>query len=207
MTLPVIGRGEGGPRREARERQRHLSAAAAHGERGAVIAGCSARSIVQARQVDVVAAVEACDGRAVVELRSRPVQGARVQLQRGRARKGQRVVDPRSRGEAELQYPTLQADAAGEGHEDLTVDVTSPAGRALLVSGWAKPEPTGVWSIGPQAVLRLRSPGPPTGANLVLTMEALWFEPAGSASAAAFVSVAGRSLKQLRACGRRLPAA
>ncbi|NQE64242.1 hypothetical protein [Caulobacter sp. RHG1] len=63
-----------------------------------------------------------------------------------------------------------------------------------LVRGWSAPEPTGVWSDGLSASMRLAAPGVRPGAPLVVELHALAFaEPPASQQPIA-VSVAGRKL-------------
>ncbi|WP_184719211.1 hypothetical protein [Caulobacter sp.] len=63
-----------------------------------------------------------------------------------------------------------------------------------LVQGWSVPEPTGVWSDGGAAAMRLSAPGVRPGAPLVIELHALAFaEPPASQQPIA-VSMAGRKL-------------
>ena len=92
----------------------------------------------------------------------------------------------------ELLRPTRQ---------DLALDMTTPAGTAALLSGWAAPEPTGVWSVAPRAVLRVPHPDLPPGSFLSVTLDALSYQPPGRGPQRALVSVQGQALGQLSVRG------
>ena len=64
---------------------------------------------------------------------------------------------------------------------DAVLDIAGPALRAGLVSGWSKPEPTGVWSDGSRAVLRLPHPDLPHSGVLTVSLDALTYQPPGRA--------------------------
>ena len=82
-------------------------------------------------------------------------------------------------------------------HPDLSLDVGTPAGASALLSGWARPEPTGVWSVAPRAVLRMSHPDLPPGAFLSVTLDALGYQPTGRKPQRALVSVGGQAVGAL----------
>ncbi len=86
-------------------------------------------------------------------------------------------------------------------HTDATLAVGSPPFASALVRGWSKPEPTGVWSDGAGAVLRLPHADVPPGASLSVSLDALGYQPPRRPPQRAFVSVRGRRLAEWRLDG------
>ena len=87
------------------------------------------------------------------------------------------------------------------GHLDDTLALTDPRFRAALASGWSGVEPTGVWSDGPRAVLRLPHPALAHGEYLIVTLDGLGFQPPGRGPQRAYVSTAGVRLAEWRLDG------
>ena len=81
---------------------------------------------------------------------------------------------------------------------DMSLAVGAPGFQAALLSGWSKPEPNGVWSDGPRAVLRLPRPDVPAGGSVTVAVEAMGYAPPGRAAQRAFVSISGRRLAEWR---------
>ncbi len=78
------------------------------------------------------------------------------------------------------------------------VALTTRVGRVALLTGWSKPERTGVWSDGPRAVLRLPAVAAAPGTPVLMSLEALGYIPPGRAPQRAQVSVRGRRLIEWR---------
>ena len=85
--------------------------------------------------------------------------------------------------------------------QDRPLAVGAPAFTAALAQGWSKPEPSGVWSDGPRAVLRLDHPSLQPGAFLSVSLEALGYQPPRHTPERAFVSVGGKRLAEWRLDG------
>ncbi len=77
---------------------------------------------------------------------------------------------------------------------DLALALGTPAFDAALASGWSRPEPSGVWSDGRRAVLRLPRPDRLAGGWLTVSLEGLGYQPGDRAPQRAYASVAGRRL-------------
>ena len=97
--------------------------------------------------------------------------------------------------------PVVGRQLVQAAHPDAVLSLGTPAFDAALLSGWSKPEPNGVWSQAPRAVLRLPRPDVPTGGGLVVSVEAIGYQPSGRVPQRAFVSIGGRRLAEWRLDG------
>ena len=78
-------------------------------------------------------------------------------------------------------------------HLDAKIALGAPPSNPALLSGWSKPEGSGVWSEATRATLRLPHPDL-SGGGVTVTLEALSFQPEGREPQRAYLSVRGERL-------------